>query len=248
MLNGRIGKGKAGFGMGVVDDDLDKMGRAYPKQPLVRFSAIGEAWELLLQRWPLWVLTVLIVMVCYSALSGVVFSMFGIPVVQKGRPFWIGLSRPRLAAAHFVVSTVVIGLFVGGMFRMACRQVRGQAVGLETPFGVLDVLPQLLLGSVLYALATYAGFCVLVLPGFIISGILMFTLPLIVDGRLEATDALAQSWRALKDQWLVAAVFHAVAGFVAWMGVCCCGVGLLLTAPLYCLAIAVLYRDFFMVK
>jgi hypothetical protein len=223
------------------------VGRAYPKVPLVRFSAIGEAWGLFLERWPLWVLTVLIVSACYSALSGVVLMAFGVPVHQKGGPFWIGLSRPGLAV-HFVVSTVVIGLFLGGMFRMACWQLRGRPVGVATLFSVVDVLPQLLLGLVLYALATYAGFCLLVLPGFIVSGVLMFTLPLIVDRGLDATDALGQSWQALKGQWLVAAVFHAVAGFVAWMGVCCCGVGLLLTAPLYCLSIAVLYRDFFMVK
>ena len=37
-----------------------------------------------------------------------------------------------------------------------------------------------------------------------------------------------------------------VAGFVAWIGLCLCGVGFLVTAPLYCLSIAVLYRDFFM--
>ena len=38
------------------------------------------------------------------------------------------------------------------------------------------------------------------------------------------------------------------AGFAAWLGLCFCGVGFLVTAPLYCLSIAVLYRDFFMVK
>jgi hypothetical protein len=213
----------------------------------VRFSAIGEAWGLLVQRWPLWVLTVLIVMVCYSALSGVVLALFGVPLVRGARPFWIGLSA-RGQATQFVVTSVVVGLFLGGMFRMACWQIRGRAVGLETLFSVFDVLPQLVLGLILYGLATFLGFCALVLPGFIVSGVLMFTLPLIVDGGLEATDALGQSWRALKGQWLVAAVFHAVAGFVAWVGVCCCGVGILLTAPLYCLSIAVLYRDFFMLK
>jgi len=233
--------------MGVVDDELDRMGRSYPKLALVRFSAIGEAWGLFLERWPMWVLTVLIVLFVNSVFGGLVFSAFGFKHHHRPWPFWIGLSRPGLAV-HFVVSTVVIGLLLGGMYRMACLQIRGRPVGVATLFSVVDVLPQLLLGLVLYALAAYAGFCLLVLPGFIVLGVLMFTLPLIVDGGLDAPEALGQSWRALKGQWLVAAVFHAVAVFVAWMGVCCAGVGLLLTAPLYCLSIAVLYRDFFVLK
>ena len=104
------------------------------------------------------------------------------------------------------------------------------------------------MGSVLYGLATVLGFGLLVVPGFIVSGVLMFTIPLIADGGLSATDALGQSWHALKHQWLSATVFHVVAGFVSGLGLCLCTVGFLVTAPMYCLSIAVLYRDFFMTK
>jgi hypothetical protein len=236
--------------MGVVDDGMDGidgMGRAYKSVPLVRFSAIGEAWGLLLRRWPMWVLTVLIVMVCYSVVSAAVFSLFGIRPPRGERPFWIGLSA-RGPALSLVLSSVVISPFLGGMYRMACRQLRGQAVGVETLFSVVDVLPQLILGSVLYGLATFLGLCAFVLPMFVVSGVLMFTIPLIVDGGLDAMGALTQSWNALKSQWLVATLFHVVASFAASVGLCFCGVGFLLTAPLYCMSIAVLYRDFFMVK
>jgi hypothetical protein len=236
--------------MGVVDDGMDgidAMGGAHRGTPLVRFSAIGQGWGLLLQRWPMWVLTVLIVMVCYSALSGVVVALFGVPVMRGAKPFWMGLTQPG-TAFQFILTAVVISPLLGGMFRMACRQIRGQVVGVETLFSVVDVLPQLILGSVLYGLATFLGFAALVLPGFVVSGVLMFTLPLIVDGGLDATGALAQSWNALKRQWLVATLFHVVAGFAASVGLCFCGVGFLLTAPLYCMSIAVLYRDFFMMK
>ena len=236
--------------MGVVDDGMDGidgMGRAYKGFPLVRFSAIGEAWGLILRRWPMWVLTVLIVTVCYSALNGAAFSVFDVRAIRGARPFWMG--RPaRGQAIQFVLTSVVISPFLGGMYRMACRQIRGQTVGVETLFSVLDVLPQLILGSVLYGLATFLGFCAFVLPGFVVSGVLMFTLPLIVDGGLDATAALGQSWHALKSQWLVATLFHVVASFAASVGLCFCGVGFLFTAPLYCMAIAVLYRDFFTIK
>lgn len=237
--------------MGIVDDELDAMdpaspGRPWPR-PMVRFGAIGEAWGLLMSRWPMWVLTTLIVLIGYSALSGLVFSFLRVRPFGGPGAFWVGLS-PGGRGVQMVLSTAIISVFLSGMFRMACQQIRGRDVGVGTLFGAIDMLPQVLLGSVLYGLATFLGFCFLVVPGFIVSGVLMFTFPLIADGGLPATDAMAQSWHALKHQWLPATVFHVVAGFVAWVGVVFCGVGLVITAPLYCLSIAVLYRDFFMGK
>jgi hypothetical protein len=234
--------------MGIVDDEMDTVGRSYPaRHPLLRFNAIGEAWGLLMRHWPIWVLAVLIVLVCNSALSGLIHAVFRVRKVGGPGAFWTGLS-PGGKAFQFVISEVVNGLFLGGMFRMACQQIRGRGARLEMLFSVLDVLPQLVLGSILYGLAVFLGFCALVVPGFIVSGVLMFTLPLIVDGGLDATDALAQSWHALKQQWLVATIFHIAAGCAAALGLCFCGVGFLLTAPLYAMSIAVLYRDFFMIK
>ncbi len=83
------------------------------------------------------------------------------------------------------------------------------------------------------------------IPGFIVSGLFMLAIPLVVEGRLPATGALKQSWSALKSQWLVATLFHCVLILAAWSGLLLCGVGVFLTGPLYCLAISILYRDFF---
>ena len=83
------------------------------------------------------------------------------------------------------------------------------------------------------------------IPGFIVSGLFMLAIPLVVEGRLPATGALIQSWNALKSQWLVATLFHFVLILAALSGVLLCGVGVFFTGPLYCLAISILYRDFF---
>ena len=181
--------------MGIVDDEMDGMGRGHRVSPLVRFSAIGEAWAILMRRWPMWILTVLIVMVCYCGRE-----RCGLLLLRRpARRVSAAVLDRTLGAGQllpFVLSSVVISPFLGGMYRMACRQLRGQAVGVETLFSVVDVLPQLILGSVLYGLATFLGFCAFVLPMFVVSGVLMFTIPLIVDGGLDAIDALSQSWRA----------------------------------------------------
>ena len=96
------------------------------------------------------------------------------------------------------------------------------------------------------AVAIAGLFCFL--PGLILQGLFMFTLPLIVDGGLTATTAMRQSWNALKGQWLTAALFHVVISFVSSIGIIFCCVGILFTGPIYVLSLTVLYRDFFLAK
>jgi hypothetical protein len=99
--------------------------------------------------------------------------------------------------------------------------------------------------SVLYGAAIFVGSWFLFVPALIAAGVFMFALPLVVEARLPATGAMIQSWHALKSQWLAATIFHFVLSLVAGAGVLLCGIGVIFTAPLYCLSIAVLYHDFF---
>jgi hypothetical protein len=234
--------------MGIADEELDGRGwHERPHRPLVRFSAIGEAWELFKHSWGVWMLTVLIVLIGFSILNGILASVFRVHPLRDFGAFRFPL-RTGGGWLQAIVNTIVSGIFLGGMVRIACQQLRGYPPRVETLLGVVDVLPELVLGSLLYGLASLVGFSLLVVPGFIIQGVLMFALPLVVDGHLPATRAMAESWHALKSQWLSATAFHLVLWAISGIGVCFCGVGLLFTAPIYSLGIAILYRDFFLAK
>ena len=237
--------------MGMGDADLDDYGPYAPgkaRRPRVRFDAIGDAWRLFNLRPLTWVLAGLIVLVGNSLLYGAVYSILGNPIPRSGGGFRVALPPPG-TLLNAVLSAILNGLFLGGMFRMACLQVRGKTIAFTDLFGVAQVSPrELILGCGSYGLICFAASLVLVLPAFVAAGVLMFTLPLIVDGRMSAFDALRASWHALKGQWLQATVFHLVAYLVTGLGACLCGVGLVITMPLYCLSIAVLYRDFFLAK
>jgi hypothetical protein len=222
------------------DDTFDQ------RSPTVRLGAIGEGWDLFLRRWPTWTLTTLIVIGCYYVATGLTFAFFRLPRPGGAGGFRI-LLTPQGSVVHAMLTMIVTGFFLGGMFRMACRQARGESIDVGMLFSVTDVLPQLVVGSALYGLACAAGFLCLLIPGFIAAGVLMFTLPLIVDAGLPATEALGRSWAALKGEWLSATVFHLAAWLIAGVGSCCC-FGLLVTGPVYCLSIAILYRDFFLGK
>lgn len=234
--------------MGYRKQDFDEFSHLPPTRPrVIRFDAIGEAWRLFQEQTGTWILAGLVVLLVEAALEAAVASAFHRPLPPGGGGF-----RPAVPPAGrlvgYVAASLISGCLLAGMFRMACRQVRGLPVRVSDLFGVTDVGREVVIGVVLAALAVFVGAMFCVLPGLIAAGVLMFTLPLIVDGRLAAPDAIRTSWHVLKGEWLSAAVFQFVLNIVAGLGICLCGVGILFTMPLYSLSVAVLYRDAFLQK
>jgi uncharacterized membrane protein len=182
-------------------------------------------------------------MVCFSAVFGICMA------VLDGRARGAGGIRlpisPAAGIVPFMLSAMVSAFLVGGMVRMASNQLRGGAPRIEDLFSVVDCWFDLLLTGVLYAAAIALGNVLCVIPGLIVFGLFMLAIPLVVEGRLPATGALMQSWNSLKSQWLTATVFHLFLSLVAVSGSILCGIGFFFTAPLYCLSIAILYREFY---
>jgi hypothetical protein len=211
--------------------------------PLVQFSVFGAAWRLYKRHWFVWSLAMLIVMFGYGIVNGTLLAMLDVGPDHNPGGFRMILSPGEGLA--YLVSVMSAGFFVGGMIRMASNQVRGGVPRIEDLFTITDVWFDLLFCSLLYGLATSIGGMFFVIPGLIASGLFMLGIPLVVEGRLPATGALIQSWNALKSEWLTATVFHVILILLAGAGALLCGVGILLTGPLYSLSIAILYQDFF---
>ena len=134
----------------------------------------------------------LIVLFAYPVVGAAIFALFGLRWPGGGAAFRLPLS-PGPGALHYVLSTVIGGFFLGGMIRMASQQVLGRVPRLEDLFSVVDVGFQLLAGAVFYGAATFLGSMLCVIPGLIASGLLMFTIPLIVIARGRPP---MRSWRA----------------------------------------------------
>ncbi len=145
---------------------------------------------------------------------------------DTGEPLGPGgfrLFLPATGAVRFIASTMVSGFFLGGMIRMASRQIRGSAPRLEDLFSITDCWFDLLLVSFLIGVATSIGFALCVLPGMIVSGLFLLAIPL-VSRRPTARNrsSIIQSWHALKSQWLTAAVFNWVLIILAVSGILLC--------------------------
>ena len=124
-------------------------------------------------------------MACHSVLNGLVFA-----VLNRGEPLGPGGFRLFLPSGHplsLIASTMVSGFFLGGMVRMAGRQIRGGAPRLEDLFSITDCWFDLLLASFLIGLATSIGVALFIVPGFVVFGLFMLAIPLVAEGHLPAT-------------------------------------------------------------
>jgi hypothetical protein len=211
---------------------------------MVRFGVIGTAWRLYWRYWGTWTIAMAIVMAAYPLASVALFALFNQKWPGGGAGFRFPMS-PGAGALHSVASSVIVGFFVGGMVRLASRQALGHVPRIEDLFSVVDVGFHLVAGAAFIGAATFVGSMLCVLPGFIASGLLMFTIPLIVIARQPSTDAFAGSWSVLRSQWLPATVFHVVLCLVSSSGFLLCGIGVLFTGPLYSLSLALLFLEFF---
>lgn len=220
-----------------------------PRPAEVRFDVIGQAWELFKAQMSVWVPIALIALAVNFGVSMVsnVANQLVIGALEsaKADDAVVGIALGLTVLVSMALSVIVQGFVTAGMFRVACKQVRGEMIAVNDMFQVTDVLGSVIWGSILVGLATFAGALLCIIPGLLVAGRLMFTLPLIADGRLTATRAMQTSWKALEGQSWISAAFVLVVGLVSQIGACACLIGLLFTMPLYYLSIGLLYRDYF---
>ena len=134
--------------------------------------------------------------------------------------------------------------FTVGMHRMAVKQMRGQMISVGDLFSGSDGFPAVLGASILMGLAMIPAVLTIVGP-YVLAGLWMLTIPLIIDQRIGAIEAMRRSWHALKGQWVMAALFYFVVAIIAGCGIYACGVGVLFSYPLLFLIHTIVYSDFF---
>lgn len=229
-------------------------GAVPPQGPAqVNFDVISRAWEVLKPNMGVWVGAFVIYLVIVFAISFISSLLSGagntpMPMPVPGSndlPPAVGMANWPLQIALQLVQFVIIQFLMGGLYRMAINNVRTGTANFGDMFSVADVLPSLLGASILTAIATGIGFLFCIVPGILLYGLLLFTLPLVVDKHMGAIDAMKTSIDTLKPQMGMAVVFAIVMGLLASVGFCLCGVGILVTGPLATLSLAMLYRDFF---
>ncbi|NSW80683.1 MAG: hypothetical protein HPY54_16835 [Chthonomonadetes bacterium] len=212
-----------------------------PPQGTIRFDAISRAWELLKAQMGMWILI--------SLLFTLIAIAVGLPVglllrttVEPASLFDYFFSVPRLLE-QVIMGTVGLVL-AGAAWNAALKQIRGEGLQLEALTEVIAVGGQLVVTALLMSIALTLGFSLCILPSLVIGGLLMFSILLVVDQKLDGVEAISRSFEMLKSQWLMATLFYTATALIAAAGVLLCCVGLLFTLPLFYLSIALAYDDF----
>lgn len=233
--------------------------RAFSQYPGVEFrpptldlSVLGRAWVLIQQQLNTWIMATLVAGVIFGIVYGcfmmVIFSLGLFGGMASGNRS-LGNSAIFLLVGIELIGALVMMLVqvtvISGLYGMALKQLRGESIEIGDMFRLHGQLPQLILSSILTALVSLAAFCMCFFPVIMVQPLLMFTVPLILDRRMNAVDAMKLSFETLKPQMWMALLVYFILGMVMQLGAFACGVGILVTIPIFIMSTALLYRDFF---
>jgi uncharacterized membrane protein len=228
------------------------------EKPQVRFGEwISEGWKMFTEQWKAWVVNTLVfVLICGTPMIIVVGGFYGYLIMQISESTARRSSQPPIGPEALVTfyliffavmffTLFIAAYFTGGMHKSALKQLRGGKVELRDLFSGGNTYLPILIASILTSILTMFGIVLCVIPAFIVAGALFFTVPLIVERRLGAIEAMKASYELTKNNLLMFTLFSFVVQLIAQAGSYACYVGLLATIPLLFTITAVAYRDTF---
>jgi serine/threonine protein kinase/capsular polysaccharide biosynthesis protein len=192
-------------------------------------SCMRRGWTLVKSDfWPLVGITALIL----ALLSAV--SSFG-EVTRS-----VGNVHFNTSALGFLLG----GPLMGGLYLYYLKKIRGEPVRVETAFsGFSHSLLHLILASFVTGVLTTLGFICVVLPGIFLLVAWLFTLPLVIDKRLDFWPAMRVSLKTISKHWWKFLGFLIVLALVNLGGLLLCLVGVFITLPISFAALMYAYED-----
>jgi len=145
-----------------------------------------------------------------------------------------------------VLSVLLSGPLMGGLYFFLLKKIRGERVRTETAFaGFRNSLLHLFLAGFVTEVLTMLGVVCLILPGVYLFVAWFFTLPLVIDKRLEFWPAMRLSRKAISKHWWIFLGFLIVLGLVNLAGLMAACVGVFVTIPVSLAALMYAYEDIF---
>ena len=231
-----------------------------PPQQRVRFEDIGVAFQLLQKQLGAWVGAGAITTFAIAAIVAPFYIVILASLLRKGESINpVALIGPAL---FMVVGILLLSaITTSGLYQMALKQLRGQTLAVSDlfanirqagpVFGLLLILGFLggIVGAILGAIAgpilgPFAGIVTSV-PSYILGALSSLSVLLVLDQNLSPLDAVKESWAKLKSEIWIALAFILVASMASTLGSIACGVGIIVTLPIYYLSVALMYRNFY---
>lgn len=214
-----------------------------PKLPLGP-EMISLAWQRLSQQMAPWIQSVLVFYVINFGI-GLVRAAVQVPLQRDRAPGELSPALIGMLLVFGILQALLQSAIVGGFFQMALNHLRGQTITFGDVFKRTDLTGVLFVTTLLTGLASFFGSLLCLIPGLLLSALCIFAVPLVVDRGLSPMDAISTSMKALKDDMWSMLGLVLLLGLAQLGGMLACGIGLLWTTPLYYLAIAIAYRQYF---
>ena len=163
---------------------------------------------------------------------GFIFVVFAINVVLAFIPILGGIA-----------SMVINAPLTAGAVIVALRIAKRRPISFNDFFLGFNMFLPLFLAGLLTGVLTGIGFLLLIIPGIYLAVAYAFTVPLIVERKLDFWEAMEGSRKLITKQWFSMFVFILVLALINFVGVLILGVGVLVTAPwTLCCSVAA-YQD-----
>lgn len=159
-------------------------------------------------------------------------------VCDGGTGFILGLILYGLIIALIMIAAQVIG---AGLIRASLDITEGKPFLTSTVFR-FDKMGSVIVTSLIIAAATFVGTILCYLPGLIVGFFTSYSLYFVMDKGLAPVDAIKASVNLVKDNIGTALIWYIVGGLVAGAGAIACGVGLLVTIPIFLIGTAFTYK------
>jgi len=141
--------------------------------------------------------------------------------------------------------SVISIVFTAGLLYMGVRKAAGDIISWKMVFTGFSFTGQIILATVLQAILVGLGFLLLVLPGIYLTIGYGLTLPLILDRKMSAWEAMETSRKAIHMVWWKVAGVLFLMGFIYAVSAIPLGIGLIWTVPMFVVLAGVVYRCLF---
>ena len=142
-----------------------------------------------------------------------------------------------------IVTNGVSVIFSAGLIAIGIRKVAGEEVGWKMVFDGFPVAGNLIVATILQTLLVGIGFLLLILPGIYLSVGYAMTIPLIVDRKMSAWQAMETSRKAIHKEWWKIFGLFIVVGCIFLLSFLPLGLGLIWTWPMFVILGGVVYRS-----
>lgn len=155
----------------------------------------------------------------------------------------LALATLVFAILSSVVPIVLQAPMVVGMHIMLVNKMLTGRLDFGDLFKGFNYFLPALLATLVMGIFIFIGMLACIIPGLVVGAMYLFTYLFILDRKMEFWPAMQASHEIVKKNYLGFTFFFLALALLQLAGALLCGVGLLVTIPLYYAAINVAYRD-----